>query len=221
VHEFDVAATYAAKDTQYFAYARREILPLVPGRVGRVLELGCGRGDTLVMLKAERGYDWAAGIELVPDAAEIARGRLDAVYVGDIEIMDLPVPAASIDLVLCLDVLEHLRDPWAVVRRLATFMRPGAALVASIPNVRSYEVLWPLLRHGRWEYTDSGLLDRTHLRFFTRRSAIALLESAPLRVEQVEITGLPIGSRRRLFDRLTFGVFRPFFTFQHLLRAVK
>jgi SAM-dependent methyltransferase len=217
----DVAVSYAAKDTQYFANARREILPLVPGRVARVLELGCGRGDTLLMLKADRGYDWAAGIELFPDAANIARGCLDAVYEGDIEAMDLPVPAASIDLVLCLDVLEHLRDPWDVVRRLASVMRPGAALVASIPNVRHYTVLWPLLRHGRWEYTNSGLLDRTHLRFFTRASAIELLEGAGLRVEQIEITGLPIGSRRRLFDRVTFGVFRPLLTFQYLLRAVK
>jgi len=213
-----LAAAYATKESEYFGSARREILPLVPGPLGRVLEVGCGSGATLAMLRAERGCRWLAGVELFPDAAQLARTHLDAVYEGDIEAMAMPVPEGS--LVLCLDVLEHLRDPWLAVRRLATLLRPDGSLIASIPNVRHVAVVGPLLLRGQWRYTDSGPLDRTHLRFFTRESAVALLEDAGLRVRRIEVTGLPPGSRRRLFDRLTRGAFRGLLASQYLLRAV-
>lgn len=213
--------SYADKGQQYFANARREILPLIPKTRDRVLEIGCGSGETLAMLRSERGCGWMAGIELFPDAAERARAHLDAVYEGDIETMEIPFSPASLDVVLCLDVLEHLRDPWRIVQQLTALLRPGGALIASIPNVRHFTVVMPLLFRGEWKYTDSGLLDRTHLRFFTRATAVALVESGGLRVDAVEVTGLIPGSRRYRFDRLTGGLLRPFFVNQYLVRGIR
>lgn len=217
----ELAHSYAGKRDDYFANVRREVLPLLPPRCARVLELGCGRGDTLAYLKATGRCDWAGGIELFPAAADVARTRLDWLREGDVEQMELELGAGSLDAVLCLDVLEHLVDPWRVLRRISALVRPGGVVVASIPNVRHARVVIPLLLGGRFEYADQGLLDRTHLRFFTRRSAVELLECGGLRVDAVHETGLEPGTRARVVDRLTLSALRPLLTLQYVLRAVR
>jgi SAM-dependent methyltransferase len=216
-----LAHSYDGKQTDYFGNIRREILPLLPARSARVLELGCGRGDTLAYLKREGRCEWAGGVELFPEAAAVARDRLDWLLEGDVERLELDLEAGSLDVVLCLDVLEHLVDPWRMLRRLTALLRPGGAIVASIPNVRHARVVIPLLFGGSFQYANQGLLDRTHLRFFTRRSAIELLECGGLRVDAVQETGFERGTRARLLDALTLSAFRPLLTLQYVLRAVK
>ncbi len=103
------------------------------------------------------------------------------------------------------------------MRRLGQALRPGGVLVASIPNVRNVRVVAPLVLFGRWRYTDQGQLDRTHLRFFTRESAIELVASGGLRVDCVETV---VGTRGQWINRVTFGVLQPFFDFQYLVRGV-
>ncbi|HEX2117001.1 MAG TPA: class I SAM-dependent methyltransferase, partial [Alphaproteobacteria bacterium] len=158
------AVTYAEKQPEYFALARREIGPLLPEKMDHVLEVGCGAGGTLSWLKASRSVSYAAGVELMPSAAERARAVCDEIVVGDVERVTLPFAPGSFDLILALDVLEHLVDPWSAVRRLHGLLRPGGYLIASVPNVAHYSVSLPLLR-GRWNYVRSGILDGTHLRF--------------------------------------------------------
>lgn len=214
----DLARSYETKEEQYFRNVRSEIFPLLPATLDRVLEIGCGEGYTLEHLRRIGRCRWTCGIELVPDAARLARQRVDQVYQGNIEQMDLPLPPSSIDAILCLDVLEHLVDPWSVISKLHSLLTPEGIVVASIPNVRHFRVLLPLLFQGRWDYTSSGLLDRTHLRFFTKRSAIALMQCSGLRVDVVDATGLD-GPRSRLLNTLTFSLARPWLEFQFLLRA--
>jgi SAM-dependent methyltransferase len=103
---------------------------------------------------------------------------------GDVETVELP--SDKFDLILALDVLEHLVDPWLVVRRLHSFMKPGGVLIASIPNVGHYSASVRLFLLGKWNYAGEGLLDRTHLRFFTRQSAIDLLTCSGLVEDKVE-----------------------------------
>ncbi len=123
------------------------------------------------------------------------------------------------------DVLEHLQDPWAVVRRLQDLLRPGGVLVASIPNIRNYRVLRSLIFRGRFDYVASGILDRTQLRFFTRSSCLELLECGGLmQVDKVLLN--PPRPRwhqllRWLSILLTAGWARDFFVTQYLLRAVR
>ncbi len=157
------------------------MLPHLPDRCRRVLDLGCGAGATLALLREGREIDWAGGLERDPGAAARARMVADRVWEGDLERFDpVEIPAASLDLVLCLDVLEHLVEPWAVVARVSPLLGPGGRLVVSVPNVRNWKFLWRLAVLGDFRYRDAGLLDRTHLRFFTHQTAAELAATGGL-----------------------------------------
>lgn len=202
------------KPADYYRNCRREILPMLQHGAGSVLDIGCGEGTTAAYL-LEHGYcRWAAGIELSGDAAAKARERLDLVITGNIEELEFPFDAASMDLILCLDVLEHLADPWALIDRLTKLLKPGGTILASIPNVRHWSVLLPLIIRGRWEYRPEGILDATHLRFFTRESAIALLQRRDLQVDRVS----PLIATR-LQSRLARLGLEGFLAIQYLVRA--
>lgn len=176
----DGSVSYEGKDQGYFSFVRREIQPLLPPSIGTVLEIGCGAGATLDWLRRDHGAAWTIGVELTGAAAEVARTRVDRIVVGDIEELELDVEPESVDLILALDVLEHLRDPWSVVRKLHGLLKPGGIMISSIPNVAHYSVAMPLLLRGRWDYQQEGLLDRTHLRFFVERTAIELATTSGL-----------------------------------------
>lgn len=197
---------YAEKNPEYFAKARTEIeplLPVQPDRLLHVLEVGCAQGHTLEWLKRSGRCAWAAGVEPFAQVTAPA-GVIDRFYKLNIE-NELPdLDPASLDLILCLDVLEHLIDPWKTVRRLDSLLKPGGSFIISVPNVRYYHVLIDLAFKGRFEYSEDGILDRTHLRFFTRSSAINLAESSGAEVQAVITPGLHRW-QKRLLTRMGLG----------------
>lgn len=177
----------------YFQNRRPEIAALIPAEARRVLEIGCAAGEMGGALKQERPDVEVVGVEVNGDAARLARQKLDAVICGDIEAMEfLPYPLGHFDCITCGDVLEHLRDPEAALRKLLAYLHPAGCLVCSIPNIRHQSVLLELLVNGRWQYRDEGLLDRTHLRFFTLAEIRALLERLGLRLEQLTASQSPL-----------------------------
>ena len=123
------------------------------------------------------------------------------------------------DTILCLDVLEHLLDPWGIIRKIDLLLADGGYVIASIPNVQHVSVVGPLLS-GNWELKDEGILDRTHLRFFTKRSAAALMSSSGMSLELVEPL-LWKNSRSGRLNALTAGVFENFLTPQFVVRVRK
>lgn len=216
-----MAQDYQDKGDAYFASARHDIELLLPAHSARALELGCGSGATLAWLKASGRATYTTGIEIFAAAAGQAAARVDAVHCLDFESGSLPLEEPY-DLVLCLDVLEHFVDPWRAVDRLVREqLRVGGTIVISVPNIRHYRVLAALVLRGRWDYADEGPLDRTHLRFFTRRSAIALLHHPQLGEARCVPTGFAPGSAKSLVNSLTLGVFRDFLAFHYLVAAVK
>ncbi len=166
----------------YYVQSRPEVAALVPTGCRRVLEVGCGAGQLGRLLRS-RGHT-VAGVELIPNQAELARGHLNHVVTADVETDDLPFAAGSFDAIIFADVLEHLIDPWRVLRESTDLLSPGGRVIASIPNVQNLDVLWRLLR-GRWDYRERGILDRGHLRFFTLHGIHDLFRQAGLTVDHV------------------------------------
>jgi len=149
-----------------------------------VLEVGCSSG-ALTGRIAAMGCR-VTGIEVRPEAAAKARKFVEQVLVGDVATMPLPLPPSSFDAILLIDVLEHLGDPTGALRRLFPLLREGGRIVVAIPNVAHWSVRLRLLV-GRFDYEDSGILDRTHLRFYTRETARAMLEEAGLDIQETDL----------------------------------
>jgi methionine biosynthesis protein MetW len=165
----------AAQDATYFEHSRPEVRALVPAGAARVLDVGCGAGALGATLKEERELE-VCGLELFPDAAAQARERLDAVVEANLdELEELPFEPGHFDAMIFGDVLEHLHDPARLLRVLRPYLADDGALVCSIPNVGHWSVVLPLLMQDRWHYEDAGLLDRTHVHFFTLAEARIML----------------------------------------------
>lgn len=188
-------------DPDYYSHPRLELLELFPRAPKRLLDVGCGFGATSAAAKARWPGVETIGIEVVSEAAQRAAAHLDRVLTGSAEDLDLAAAGiAGVDGVLLADVLEHLVDPWGFLARLRTVLAPDATVVASIPNVAN---LWLLdeLAAGRFTYAGSGLLDKTHLRFFTRQSIAALFDGAGYDVgrwERVTDGRVDDATRRRI-----------------------
>ena len=135
-----------------------------------VLDVDCGNSATSQELKTIGIGCQVTGIELVESAALIAGQVLDTVYCGDIETIELQDSEECFDRILMGDVIEHLIDPWAVLTKLDRYLTDEGCIIASIPNIRNWTVLRNLVFLGEWKYTSMGILDQSHLRFFTRSS---------------------------------------------------
>jgi 2-polyprenyl-3-methyl-5-hydroxy-6-metoxy-1,4-benzoquinol methylase len=163
----------------YFDGVRPEMLGFVPTTATRVLDVGCGSGGFGRALKDARPDLFVTGLEPNEAAAATAAERLDEVICGRYpdDLAD-----SSFDCIVFNDVLEHLVDPWDALRRTARHLHEDGVVVASIPNVRNATVLTRLALRGQWTYADQGILDRTHLRFFTRRTALDLFAQSGFEV---------------------------------------
>ena len=157
------------------------VLSVPPG--SRVLDLGAADGSVARALKKRGCTVW--GIEQDERAAEAALQVCDRLIVADLETKEAfePLGSQTFDVVLALDVLEHLRDPAPVLKRAASHLTPKGVVVVSIPNV-THGALRLSLLEGRFTYTEQGLLDRTHLRFFDRQAAERLISDAGLTISQ-------------------------------------
>jgi 2-polyprenyl-3-methyl-5-hydroxy-6-metoxy-1,4-benzoquinol methylase len=156
----------------YFAWARPELAAFLRshGPYDQALDIGCASGVLGADLLREGIVGACDGIEPYGEAASIAQSRLRKVWQGSLESVAGDVPWHRYDLIVFADVLEHLPDPWAALRRLRAVAAPGCRLLVSVPNVRHYKVSLPLLFRGEFRYENAGIMDRTHLHFFTHGS---------------------------------------------------
>ena len=166
--------SYADKDARYFTGERRDLidrLSIDPSRA--ILEIGCGIGATGGYAKRTGKSGRYVGIELFPPAAKLASTVLDEVHVANIETFDPPYAESTFDVLIASEVLEHLIDPWTVLRKLQPMIKPGGSVFASSPNIAHKSTLKMLLA-GRWDLEPRGRMDRTHLRWFTPRTYAAM-----------------------------------------------
>lgn len=166
--------------TDYYQGKRPEMQRFLPIQAERVLEIGCGRGGFSEQVESWNEY-W--GVEPFATMASEAKKVLTKVLACPVEYAYNELPNQYFDLVICNDVIEHMVDHHDFLKRIQTKIKPGGHIVGSIPNVRYFENLVHLLWKRDWEYQESGILDRTHLRFFTQKSLLRDLQNAELHVE--------------------------------------
>ena len=208
------------KNQTYFTNVRTDIFPILDAPYGRAIEIGCGMGSTLLHLKTSGMVKWVGGVEPFADLGSVQ--GLDRIWQDPVEQLLAQKALPETDLLLCLDVLEHLVDPWTVLRQLVELLPSGGSLVISLPNIRHYKVVLPLLMHGQFKYSDQGILDYTHLRFFTRDSALELVKQAG--VDVVSINGnsrLKPFKNKWLLNKLSGNRLSDIYHVQYLIKAVK
>lgn len=196
----------------------------------RVLDVGCATGSFMELI-AKNSHAEVVGIEPDPDRAALAISRGLNVHLGILE----PALISEIglfDIVLFADVLEHLPNPQATLLLARHALKPGGSVIISVPNVAHWSVRLEILQ-GRFRYQESGIMDATHLRWFTRVSATSLLESAGFRPTEHKVslgTGLPDNTKRQpmswLSEKNRFRLLRwgakhwpTLFGAQHVIRA--
>lgn len=194
------------KIDEYYNQARNEMLEFVPQNAKKILECGCSKGFFGKVIKARQDCQYWA-IELDEESANIAKQHLDNVLIGTIEEKLLEVQNIKFDCIIFNDVLEHLVDPYKILIECKKYLSPNGVIVSSIPNIRYYQQLYFLIFHKTWEYTEYGILDRTHLRFFTYKSLILTFKR--LNYEIIKIEGIN-KTQNKLFHIFNFLTFRFF-----------
>ncbi len=150
----------------------------------RVLDVGCGSGSIGGIIKSHGNY--VAGITISKEEAAIARKKLDKVFIFDIEKIKLP-KLGVYDMIIFGDILEHLRDPWSVLSRFKQFLKENGSIIVSVPNIATWNLRLGLLL-GKFHYTKTGLMDETHIRFFTSKSARQLVLKAGYKILKFDVT---------------------------------
>ena len=198
----------------YYHFVRREIEPLLPNTSSRILEVGAGAGATLKWLKERYPRAETTAVEINPALLDELKQNADVTIIGPID--ETFSQLKCYDLILLLDVLEHLPDSTATLRKVSKLLKPGGHVIVSVPNIAHLSVSIPLLLLRRFNYHDAGILDRTHLRFFVEDTAIKLLNDANFIVTSALISGMQ-GPRAKLLDFFSCGLLRHHLAKQYIM----
>ncbi len=217
----------------YYSNINTELLNICP-KAKNVLEFGCGAGRFLGAYKHNFPEANCVGFELFDNAAEQAREHCDKVIIGNAEDSNLlasNLQETSFDVIIYGDVLEHFLDPWAAMQEHLKYLKPGGTICACIPNVSNWSMIFSLI-NGDFTYKESGLMDRTHLRFFTFSTIQKMFDEAGMRLEVLQPRKFKLKGTEGAMEKIAkiFGKplkdisparRRDWATFQYLVRAQK
>ncbi|KNY29647.1 class I SAM-dependent methyltransferase [Pseudobacteroides cellulosolvens] len=213
-----MANLYDSKDKSYYAHVRNDIICMIPGTGHKILEIGCGCGATLIELKKTGIASEVVGIEINPHTIRHNEALLDKTIVGNIETMELEFPENYFDIIIMADVLEHLVNPWEVLKKVKRYLSKSGYIVTSVPNIREFSTMKTIFLKGDFRYEEAGIMDKTHLRFFCKKNIMELL-SKDYDIERVEtFPELKIG-KKALLNRLTFRKLEEFLVIQYICLA--
>ena len=169
----------------YYHNPRAEMLKYVPQNIRTLLDVGCGSGEFAGLVAQHRNAEiW--GVEINSEAAAKAGPCFHRILIGDVAELKNELPTAYFDCIVFNDVLEHLANPYQMLANVKSLLRPGGCIVGSLPNMRYFPVLKALVREKDFRYADYGVMDRTHLRFFTRKSIARMFEEQGFAVQTLE-----------------------------------
>jgi 2-polyprenyl-3-methyl-5-hydroxy-6-metoxy-1,4-benzoquinol methylase len=210
--------TFSNQTDEYYNSEKPAIVSLIPEGPNVVLDIGCATGRVGRILRDQNKASEIVGAEIFVLAAEEAAKHYDRVYGGDVELLSLPCKE-YFDYVICGDILEHLRDPWGMVEKIHDWLKRDGTLISSIPNIRYWRILRDLIVRGKWEYVEAGILDNTHLRFFTRATFLSMLRGKNY---QITFDKMSVhGNKQNLFNKLTMNIFEEFLGSQIIVVARK
>jgi 2-polyprenyl-3-methyl-5-hydroxy-6-metoxy-1,4-benzoquinol methylase len=190
---------------QYFSTPRPEMLKFIPENSTKFLDIGCGDGSFAASLMKKENEVW--GVEIDQQRADIARPKINHLITGDfIQNID-QIPSKYFDCIFYNDVLEHLLDPCYVLKKTKPLLKPDGVVISSIPNFRYVGNLQEILIQGEFRYKEGGILDKTHLRFFTQKSILRLFNEAGYDVVSIEGIRPTNSWKLKLFSFLTFKKF--------------
>jgi 2-polyprenyl-3-methyl-5-hydroxy-6-metoxy-1,4-benzoquinol methylase len=173
------------KPEDYYSHSREEIINFIPKNSKKILDIGCGEGIFASSIKKTLNAEvW--GIEMDRNSAKKASTKLDKLLVGDISDIMKEIPDNYFDCIVFNDVLEHLYDPHNVLVNIKNKLNKNGVVVCSIPNMRFIVVLFNLIFKKRWRYTNSGVLDFTHVRFFTNQSIKEMFNSLDYKLIKIK-----------------------------------
>ncbi len=173
------------KPSGYYESKREDMLKYVPQNTKTTLEFGCGFGGFSSLLK-ERFNTESWAVEINKEAAQDAAKKLDKVINNDAAKSLNYLPDNYFDCIILFDILEHLIDPFSLLGALKTKLTKKGVIIASIPNIRYYRTLFDLVVKGNWDYKDQGVLDKTHLRFFTYKSIVKMFNLLDFQILLIE-----------------------------------
>ena len=214
------SSAYDVKNISYFEGARTDFIDEMPDNPSAtILEIGCSNGNTGALALANNKCGKYIGVELNKAAAKVASEKISEVLIGDIEKIVLPWEENTFDVLVLSEVLEHLVDPWRILDRLHRYLKPGALVFASSPNVCHYRIVLMLLR-GEWKLSDDGIMDRTHLRWFTPSTFAEMFENSGYEVLKLEpIT--PFSFKVKLQIAILLGKGKHLFIKQIKIKAIR
>lgn len=199
---------YCSKHAEYFSYEREIFKEHIRDNGLRILDVGCGTGMLGRFFRNSQGCT-VYGIEIDQTAFKLAESNLDAVINADIETVELPYESDFFDVIILGDVIEHLINPVATVKKLERTLKPAGKMYITVPNIRHWKILMDLLFFDRWEYKTWGILDYTHLRFFTRKSINELFRKSNIRVTDINRL-IQKYSKSAYLNKFTLGLFAGF-----------
>jgi len=188
---------YSTKTPEYFSGARVDFITRLPNNnSAKILEIGCSYGGTGALALSQGKCGSYIGIDIMPQAIEIAKSKLSKVILTDLDTNFPDIEHQQFDALIASEIFEHLRDPWTVLAKLMPLLKPGAIVLASSPNIAHKSIIRNL-RKGDFNYEDIGVMDRTHLRWFTPNSFKELFSEAGLIITDLFPIS-PLKSRQKL-----------------------
>ena len=204
---------------------RNDILNLIPRTAKKILDVGCSIGTFGEQIKRKYNVE-VVGLEVNKEMAVIAKTNLDKVIIADIEELNLSnyFSAGYFDCIIFADILEHLKNPWIVLKDITKVLSEEGVVIASIPNIRHYTTIVELVIKGYWPYRERGIHDKSHLRFFTLKNIKEIFDSSGLKINKIE-RNYRIVERPHSYNKFSrffaLPIIKEFLTFQYIVVANK